>query len=138
MRKQYIRFGEIPPNERSINFLKAYEEQNHCPDLENMNIDIYKNKDIISCLEEGVSVYNVFNGLPLINNFKLANSLLGRVKEKCVYLIEADEVGKGEDDEPLVRNIEIIKNLDFDEEVLNELVSKALDKYWPKKRDVQK
>lgn len=122
----YIRFGEIPEDERSSIHYRG----------------MYCGK------EEGVSVYDCTfirgeyhiivpcpvseGGLNTLTGFLFYN------KDKPVYLVEGEQVGTGHDGEPLIRGIKIIADitdkfrkaqLSIDEDKLhNELLSLA-DKF---------
>ena len=107
MRDYYIRIGEIPSDEKSR---------------------IHRGDAIIG-EEEGVSVYNCveINGfyhivmpLPmkegqgqtyecLIQNVTECRYKINRPSK--VYLVTGDEVGKGSDNEPVIRNVRIIKDI---------------------------
>ena len=105
--KKYIRFGEIPQNERS---------------------GIYRG-DIKIGEELGVSVYDTiyFEGkwrivLPENLSSKMANSLYSilnsalqdewKVETPCeVFLVIGDEIEKGSDNEPLIRNVRILEKI---------------------------
>lgn len=107
----YIRYGEIPPYERSINFMSMSLDDNSdftwaCEFDPVGAYDRVKEKD----LEAGVSVFLADkNGNPIANTDKLKSDLDFRMKEnrKC-YLVTGDVVGTGHDGEPLLRNIKII------------------------------
>ena len=94
--KYYIRFGDLPPHERS---------------------GIWKSDELIG-YEDGVSVYNccVENNIhKLILPTPLSSSSLFTIQgfilsdKRKVYLLTGTEVGKGTDGEPIIRNIRIIK-----------------------------
>lgn len=107
--KKYIRFGEIPKNERS---------------------GIYRGDSKIG-EEVGVSVYDAIciNGkwrivLPEKLSSKMANSLHGLLNNVLqdewkvetpyeVFLVIGDEIGKGSDNEPLLKNVRILKEINF-------------------------
>lgn len=99
--KKYIRFGNIPENEVS---------------------GIWRD-DIKVGEEKGVSVYDavmidgqwrVLLPFPLMKElgFDLYN-FIGRTESGHLpmYLVQGDEVGKGSTNEPLLKNIRIIKKL---------------------------
>ena len=98
-RKQlYIRFGDIPSNEKS----KIYREEEEIGD------------------ENGVSVYPAFelNGnivlgltLPITKTTLYTQQHLLEYDNRPCYLVSGDYVGKGTDGESLIRNISIIKRL---------------------------
>lgn len=105
--KKYIRFGDIPKNERS---------------------GIYRG-DMKIGEELGVSVYDTIylDGkwrivLPEKLSSKMANSLYSILNSALqdewkietpneVFLVTGDEIGKGSDNEPLIRNIKILEKI---------------------------
>lgn len=103
--KYYIRFGKIPENEVS---------------------GIYCGDEKIG-VEKGVSVYDaveidgewrVVLPNPLLKEvgFDLYNFIsntkhLVETERRYMYLVQGDEVGKGSTNEPLLRNVKIIKEL---------------------------
>lgn len=114
--KYYIRIGEVPNDEKSI---------------------IFKNGIRIG-EESGVSVYNTILNFQdgryhivmpspfkegqgrtyecLIQQVTQYRLKIGRPRK--IYLVIGDEVGKGSDGEPLLRNVKVIKDItkDFYEE----------------------
>ena len=109
--KKYLRFGEIPKNEKSVNFLKlsVAEREDFSWTLENCGIDAAI-KNVSACaFENGVSVFEMgADGLPVIHGMKEAYSLAGRIGEK-IYQLSGDEIGRGNDGEPIIKNIKIEK-----------------------------
>ena len=95
MKRQYIRFGEIPEDERS---------------------GIYSHNESTGEKEIGVSVYDQLDGSPCIP-FPITGTTLNTLEcfilytKQKIYLVEGDEVGRGTDNEPLIRNIRIIKEI---------------------------
>ena len=99
-RKQlYVRFGDIPSNEKS----KIYHGEEEIGD------------------ENGVSVYPAFelNGnivlgltLPITKTTLYTQQHLLEYDNRSCYLVSGDYVGKGTDGEPLIKNISVIKRLD--------------------------
>lgn len=111
----FIRFGEIPPGERSINFMKMSFAVNEdfTYECENFGAEFAYSRVDEKYLECGVSVFEIDdNGKPIALNDGLKKALDFRLKEKCVcYLVDGDVVGYGHDGEPLLRNIKIIRQL---------------------------
>lgn len=107
--RNYIRIGEIPSDEKSR---------------------IHRGDDIIG-EEEGVSVYNCveINGfyhivmpLPMKDGQGQTYECLIQNVTECrykidnpskVYLVTGDEVGKGRDNEPVIRNVRIINDITY-------------------------
>lgn len=94
MNKLYIRYGEIPPDEKSKIHNRAGE---------------------IIGEEAGVSVFEYIEGRGIVipNNEKARDDffMLSKMYWKNHYLVSGDEVGIGSDGEPLINNIKIIKLL---------------------------
>ena len=97
----FIRFGEIPENERS---------------------GIFRGEDSIG-EEIGVSVYdanidevgNVSVGIPLPLTKSTLDTFIGFVEyqnRKC-YLVDGEVVGRGADGEPLIQNVKVIKEITY-------------------------
>lgn len=110
----FLRFGEIPKNEKSINFLKlTFDEIDEFQDYVNMlgyneaieNIPEY-------ALEDGVSCFSLDEtGKPILNNMRLLKSFCLRINKEKAYIINAEQTGIGNDGEPLVKNIKITEML---------------------------
>ena len=105
----YIRIGEIPENERS---------------------GIYRSGEKIG-EEEGVSVYNAVVGVngdkqhwnivlpyPLtevvLNDLQIFHTMLNcdAYETPLIYLVEGDVVGYGSSNEPLLRNVKIVQQIE--------------------------
>lgn len=102
--KQYIRFGEIPSDERSCEYHSGRRAKSKLPGV---------------CVLDAA----IIDGVPRIvvptlqyRDIK-TRYLLGfirelfRIKDQNVYLVEGDVVGKGPIEEPLLRNIKVIKDI---------------------------
>lgn len=126
----FLRFGEIPKNEKSINFIKS------SGDVELFSCDFEypgENKQIV--YENGVSVFEIDQKtlLPVLNTLPLCLSFSTRITTNA-YIIDAEQVGNGNDNEPLVRNIESLKPWKvFDYENRNSILEQAMDVLFPKK-----
>ena len=102
-KRLYIRFGDIPENERSGIF--------HAGELVNK--------------EDGVSVYdakiddcgNVGVCLPLPINANTLDTFRNLVEyeNRPCYLVNGDYIGKGSDNEPLIRNVSIVEKIKYRE-----------------------
>lgn len=96
----YIRFGHIPPNEKS---------------------KIYHGEEEIF-YENGVSVYPAFelaNGnivlglsLPITKTTLYTQQHLLEYDNRPCYLVKGDYVGEDSDGQPLINNVTIIKKID--------------------------
>lgn len=123
--KKYLRYGEIPEDERSVNFMKLSFRENEDftydliemkrPRLEALKdacISRLYNKEITldDILEPGVSVFNCDDeGNPIIENKDQAITLECLKKEnRPCYIVTGDQVGIGQDGEPLIQNITIL------------------------------
>lgn len=130
-RKKYIRFGEIPKSGKSVNFIKMSfdESANFNYEIEQGNIgEAY---DLVSsdALEDGVSVFDCdkHSMMPILSNLRLVKSLLARL-DSAIYLVEGEEVGRGQDGEPLIRSVTIVKKRRIKKETLIDLVLEVLIK----------
>nr|DAV18300.1 MAG TPA: hypothetical protein [Caudoviricetes sp.] len=85
---EYLRLGEIPTNESSYNFLTK-------------------------CQEAGVSVFEYVDSKPVLSNLQLVDSFSGRNDHKA-YVVTGDVVGVGFDGEPLLKNVNIIREIELD------------------------
>lgn len=96
MTKTYIRFGDIPSNERS---------SIHCGDSGKVGE------------ETGVSVYDavqIDNEWRIVVPKKMTYSTcvsLSAYVDKEFYLVQGDLVGYGSDGEPLIKNVKIVSKL---------------------------
>lgn len=119
--KKYIRFGEIPDCERSLNYLKInfdQQEDIRWSDKQpfdaakwcKKNCNSWKNVDIESIFEPGVSVFDMDeNGKPVLNNEALSSSWnVRKEQKKPCYIVTGDVVGIGQDGEPLLKNVKVI------------------------------
>lgn len=128
-RKEYIRFGEIPKSGKSVNFIKMSfdESANFNYEIEQGNIGEAYSLIPPDTLENGVSVFDC-NGdsfLPVLSNLRLVKSLLARL-DSAIYLVEGEEVGRGQDGEPLIRSVTIVKKRRIKKEILIDLVLEVL------------
>lgn len=100
--KTYIRYGEIPPDDKS---------------------KIHNREGEIAGEEAGVSVFEYIEGRGIVvpdneiarNNFSMLSSKFW-VNH---YLVTGDEVGVGSDSEPLITNVKILKVLHEKQEPKN-------------------
>lgn len=101
---RYLRFGEIPENGKSVNFLKLTSSQNEdftytceVSSYEEALAELPEN-----CFEDGLSVFEIDeNGMPKLNNLQLVSSMLARLDSK-VCEVSGKQVGTGNDGEPLI------------------------------------
>ena len=132
MKELYLRFGEIPKNEKSVNFLKMSFSKNE--DF-SFFLDCNEYEEALNCLDEkhfesGVSVFKKdVDGLPLLENLMQITSLLARIGSK-IYEVEAMEIEKGNDNEPLIRNIRVIKQRRINKEkLLEKILAKLIQNF---------
>lgn len=117
--KQYVRFGYIPKSGRSLNYLKLTGNQRETiSDLisdgrtpeESVsfaceNFRDFKGIKPDDLFEDGISVFNATpDGKPIIENRTQAESLANRIGQN-IFLLTGEEVGTGQDGEPLISNI---------------------------------
>jgi hypothetical protein len=110
--KEYIRFGEIPEDERS-----------------KRGNGIVGDGYEVAGKEEGVSVWNtviIDNKYHLVaphpTQYTYGDFCSGAFPDNCygcdksikIYVVKGDEVGKGADNEPLLKNVKIVKELPYD------------------------
>ena len=107
MEKHYIRFGEIPQNERSGIFRsdKKIGEEEGVDVFDAINIDGQWRIVLPYSLNSNIG-FDLHN---LINS-KFETSYKVDRKNK-MYLVQGDEVGIGSCNEPLLRNVKIIEEL---------------------------
>lgn len=110
--KKYLRFGEIPPNEKSINFIKLSLN-------DNSDFSYFLSLGLISeayacipadCFEMGVSVFEIDkNNNPVLENEALKKDYNLRVNRgEVAFYVEGRRVGTGHSGEPLIIDIKII------------------------------
>ena len=112
--EKYLRFGEIPVNEKSINFLKLNfsQKENFAWELENIGFEEAIKSIPENAFESGVSVFEMGrDGMPALHAMKEAVSLSCRIGDGLkIYQVSGDEVGRGNDGEPLIKNVKIEKS----------------------------
>lgn len=111
----YLRFGKIPKNGKSINFMKMTFQQSedfsYC--LENFGYEKAAEEVPEECFEQGLSVFKMGkNGLPVIETIQQVRSLLARLNEPA-FEVTGKEVGAGQDEEPLINGVQILKKRRF-------------------------
>lgn len=124
---KYLRFGEIPVNEKSINFLKMSNQQvEDFSDCLRMGYP----EDAFELVpegayESGLSVFEIGSeGLPLIESMRQIISLSVRLKEPK-FIVTGEKVGEGNDSEPLI-NIKSVKPIEIDKRKLIDLIQNTL------------
>jgi hypothetical protein len=126
-----IRFGAIPPNGKSINFIKLSSDDNEyfswCLKAYGVN-DAYESIPE-HCFEDGVSAFEFVDELPLCGSIDLLKSLACRIN-KPAYLLIGDKVGEGRDGEPLIR-IDSFEPIEIDQDKLIEYITEQLKWLYP-------
>lgn len=147
--KRYIRYGEIPANERSFNFMRmpleyiqdfawardafGYEEaaKSLIGKMEHKN-ERRKSRGLeeLRYLEDGVSVFIMSDqGREIADNADLERSLQTRREDRIKkYIVTGEEVGIGQDGEPLIRNVKIIEEVSPDDPLYSVDVFERIDR----------
>lgn len=113
LERVYLRFGEIPQGEKSIDFIKLSLDDNSDFSyfLSIGNINAAYNCIPSNCYEKGVSVFELDEDRkPILNNENLKRDYEFRVNrgDKMLF-VTGEEVGRGRSGEPLIINIKEIK-----------------------------
>lgn len=113
----FVRFGQIPDSQRSLNYLKLTGDQR--ADITDMlsdgdrtpyeaalwlknNTRDWKNVDLDDIFEQGVSVFKAdSDGMPKIDNLDQAMSFAARIGQP-LYSVKGKVIGTGQDGEPLL------------------------------------
>lgn len=96
----FIRFGEIPEDEQSSIHYRSY----YCG--KEPGVSVY------DCLIWGDGIPQIVLPTPYLEG--ALNTLTGLLiynKDRPVYLVSGDVVGRGHDNEPLIKNIKIVKDI---------------------------
>lgn len=140
----FLRFGKIPNNEQSINWLKVSEyEDEEIRNLEQQGYGIQAAVDTIigardGLYEKGVSVFKLgSDNLPVIENVKQLLDLLNRLQSEEALLVSGDVVGSGTDDEPLIKNINQLSEYVVDKKQLYQKLEETILKYYDYEQDVE-
>ena len=121
---KYVRFGEIPKNGKSINFLKMTFQQ---LDDFKLFMDDGKMEKAFSIVPEvawecGISAFKADeNNMPVLENLQQVSSLLSRL-DCNAYILEGEQIGTGNDAEPLVKLSGEAEKIELNEEALVALV----------------
>ena len=101
----YVRFCKIPQDEKSWNFMRNRKE-------------------------EGVSVFKADdNGMPILENAEQAKSLWARLHRRH-YLVTGEVVGTGQDGEPLLQNVRVVRRLQLDRVNLENLITATFERLF--------
>lgn len=108
----YIRFCKVPHDERSYNFMRNRKEI-------------------------GVSVFKAdANNMPILENVEQAKSLWARLNRRH-YLVTGEVVGIGQDGEPLLQNVKVIRRLRLDRSKLENLITAAFERLFKYKLPIK-
>lgn len=77
--------------------------------------------------ELGISVFEIKNNLPKLQNLKLIYSLVARL-DMPILEVTGEEVGRGADGEPLLVNIKVIKRRRISKNTLVDLIIRTMCK----------
>lgn len=130
--KKYIRFGEIPPNEKSINFIKlSFDDNSYFTySIDHGDISVAYECVPADAFEPGVSVFDCHSDfLPVLPNLRQVRSLLGRINQIC-YVVTGDQVSTGQDGEPLIRHVKIVKKIEIEKKAILDYVLEILLKHF--------
>ena len=109
----YIRFGEIPENERSKRGNGIIGDGYKCVGYED-GVSVW---DAV-LLEDGYHLVAPLNGNSCTYGDFSANAFpddcYGTKPEDKIYVVTGDKVGNGADNEPIIRNVKIIEQLPYD------------------------
>lgn len=101
----YVRFCKVPQDEKSWNFMRNRKE-------------------------EGVSVFKADdNGMPILENAEQAKSLWARLNRQH-YLVTGEVVGVGQDGEPLLKNVKVVRRLHLDRVTLENIITATFERLY--------
>lgn len=103
--EMYIRFCKIPQDERSYNFMRNRKE---------IGVSVFRADD---------------NGMPILDNAEQAKSLWARLHRRH-YLVTGEVVGVGQDGEPLLQNVRVVRRLRLDRERLEKMITEAFERFF--------
>ena len=103
-KRYYIRFGGIPRDEQSV----AWTSENKIKGTE-PGVSVY---DALY-LDESDGGWNWHLAMPQPITEKMLNTLYALInyQKRQVYVVEGEFVGRGSDNEPCIRNVQIVENI---------------------------
>lgn len=129
-----FRLGELPKNEKSINYMKLTADQREdvweCSkdggideqiDFLIENTRTWRGVNKSDIFHDGVSVFACENKLPNIANIDQARSLSVRLDD-VAYIVTGDLAGYGQDGEPLLKNCTAEKAMTTTQDLINLLI----------------
>lgn len=130
--KRYLRFGEIPRSERSINFLKLTMDQvdafSDALDLAGYDAAIESVPD--DAFEVGVSAFEIGeDGLVVLANLRNIAEFCTRIcQEEPAYVVTSEEAGHGNGGEPLLRHVTVLEHVEIDKRAAQEYAIEIMKK----------
>ena len=100
-RTKYIRFGDVPENERSVKW------RVETPVGTERGVSVY------NCMVDGDDIVGVVLPFPITEQSLNTFQSLVRYDDRPCYLVEGDCVGTGSDGEPLLQNVNIVKQIKY-------------------------
>lgn len=134
----YMRFGGgIPVGEQSVNwlalsnqFLDEYQYLLNTGDYE----DVKKFYEMIPdyAFESGVSAWEVgSDGFPVIDNLQGLTTLANfAASDEPLNIVSGDVVGKGNDNEPTLKNVKVLEESDLSREDIKKHVNEQMHLYF--------
>lgn len=125
---KYIRFGQIPKSGKSVNFIKLTFEQSEDFNYFLENFGYEKAETVVppDCFEPGLSVFKMGkDGLPVLETLDQVQSLLIRLNDPA-FEVSGNEVGMGQDGEPLLDSVQIVKRRRFSQEKMIDHVLRVM------------
>lgn len=114
---EYIRFGEIPKDEKSINWWKVSldDQADFSWELERYGYEEAVKCISKKCFENGVSVFEIGeDGNPILKNENLEKAYNSYTKDgRKAYIVTGNKVGNGADEEPVIKNVKILKEYNY-------------------------
>ena len=99
-KRLYLRFGNIPEDEISRIYWNGEEEIG-----QEVGVSVY------DAIESADGTYSIGLPLPVTRTSLHTQQHLIEYDNRPLYLVTGDFVGRGRDNEPLIRNVRIIKEL---------------------------
>lgn len=103
--EMYIRFCKVPQDEKSWNFMRNRKE---------IGVSVFKADE---------------NNMPILENAEQAKSLWARLHRRH-YLVTGEVVGYGQDGEPLLQNVRVVRRLRLDRSTLENLITATFERLY--------
>lgn len=126
--KKYLRIGEIPPSGKSVNYLKMTYAQNEdfTQNIQEYGYEFAVKKLPEDVFEAGISVFELDIHNPIFRNLQQLTSFCSRVVDRNIYEVTGDIVGTGNDGEPLLDNVHIVKQIHLSKKQTKDIVLRTL------------